>query len=536
MAARAMLLVGAPLTLALILVTLEDLFEVAPSIVSAFLLVGLAVVIVMIRIGWRDLRTAEASTAAALDRAEEAEAGQRLRADDLARVLEASESLALKGDGQVDYLGVLAAMTPPGATSFLVRVDGGAEPSVAAAHGPLATSVVGVSRSSGMPAGHPQPLGEAVVASLPLGSYSASGRHVGAAVSPEHMAVAGESLKAALSVQLVDRNGLRIGLLHMLDPLGERVLEPQFVSLAHLVANQIAVAMENDALLARSRRQLLEVQSVQEQLVQASKLGAIGELAAAVAHEVNNPLTGILGFAELLLDEMPDGDPHHTEIAVIRDEAVRARTIVRALLEFARPRPPQRIPTDLNGLATSTLDLIQYRAQQAEVLITTGLGDLPRLELDPDALSQVLLNLFNNAIDAMPRGGELRVVTKEEGGRVCVSVADTGMGMDEATRDRIFTPFFSTRGTGGGTGLGLSVSLQIVQGHGGSISVDSTPGRGSTFSVWLPSMRPAFDGSVVVPDGTSVHAPADSAEWSAPGLPNETQVTAQRETGTVAAA
>ena len=137
---------------------------------------------------------------------------------------------------------------------------------------------------------------------------------------------------------MADHGGRRLGWLGLVDHGAERVLEPSFVALAQLVANQIGVAMENNALLARVRHQLAEVRSVQEQLVQASKMSAVGELAAAVAHEENNPLTGILGFAELLMAELPEDDPRHAEAAVIRDEAVRSRSIIRALLEFARTR------------------------------------------------------------------------------------------------------------------------------------------------------------------------------------------------------
>jgi signal transduction histidine kinase len=276
------------------------------------------------------------------------------------------------------------------------------------------------------------------------------------------------------------------------------------------MANQIAVAMENNALLVRMRRQLLEVQRVQEQLIQASKLGAVGELAAAVAHEVNNPLTGILGFAELLMAELPEDDPRHGEAEVIRDEAVRSRSIIRALLEFARPRPPQRIPTSVNDLVRATIDLIRFRASEADVKVVARYGDLPCLDIDADGFRQVLLNLFNNAVDAMPQGGQLRVTTVAEADRVGVLIADIGVGMDDATRERIFTPFFSTRaGSGGGTGLGLSVSLQIVESHGGTIDVDSKPGRGSVFTIWLPRSSPAFEGDVIVP-GTEPHLPVQS--------------------------
>jgi len=252
--------------------------------------------------------------------------------------------------------------------------------------------------------------------------------------------------------------------------------------------------------LATMQRQFAGVQRVQSELAQASKLGAVGDLAAAVAHEVNNPLTGILGFSELLLAELPVDDSRHEEVAVIREEAVRARSIVKALVEFARPRPPQRIRTNLNDLARSTLELVRPRASEAEVNIAADYGDVPPLEIDPDAFRQVLLNVFNNAIDAMPNGGELRIATIVQPYRVGVAVADVGIGMDDKTRARIFVPFFSTRaGNGGATGLGLSVSLQIVEGHGGTIEVQSAPGRGSVFTVWLPLSWPAFTGAFPVP-------------------------------------
>jgi signal transduction histidine kinase len=134
------------------------------------------------------------------------------------------------------------------------------------------------------------------------------------------------------------------------------------------------------------------------------------------------------------------------------------------------------------------------------VRIIASYGDLPSVAIDSDAFRQVLLNLFNNAVDAMPFGGELRIVTVAESERVGIVVADVGVGMDTSTRERIFAPFFSTRaGSAGGTGLGLSVSLQIVESHGGSIDVESTPGRGSVFTVWMPLESSAAGSDVVIP-------------------------------------
>jgi signal transduction histidine kinase len=490
---RAALALAATLAIAFGLLSADEALGLPRSFMAIALPIGAVAVAAMLLVGLRGLRAAEARTDAALERAAAAEAVQRTRADELARVLEASQSLVLTGEGQVDYRGVLSAITPDGATSFLVRKDNEMEATVAAAHGPLAASVVGLRRIMD---------GETpTVDGASLASFSASGQPVGAEIPRQHFAAFESEIDAALAIRLVDHTGRRIGHLHLVDPISERMLEPAFVSLAQLVANQISVAMENNALMARLRQELLATQRVGQQLLHAANLGAVGELAAAVAHEVNNPLTGILGFAELLVSELPADDPRHDEAVVIRDEAVRARTIVKALLEFARPRPPQRIPASLNDMARSALELVRFRAHEADVAIVAEYAEVPSLELDPDAVRQVLLNLFNNAIDAMPGGGTLRLSTEQVGDRVCVAVGDSGIGMDEETRSRIFTPFFSTRVAGGdATGLGLSVSRQIVQGHGGTIEVESTPGNGAVFTVWLPASWGAFEEEVRVPD------------------------------------
>ena len=507
--ARVALIGAVPLAVVAGLLVIEDAFELGdgPFVPVLGALVGVAVV--MLLIGLRDLSAAEARTKAALDRAAAAEATERARADELARVLEAGESLAFTGEGQVDYLGVLQAITPDGATSLLVRVETETEAVVVAAHGPISASVVGFRR--------PLEPGEADggPAAAPVVSFSGGGNSVGLAVPREYFPGGEFDMESGLSIRLVGHGGRRLGWLHMVDHRGERILDPSYVKLAQLVAGQIGVAMENNALLARVRRQLVEVQRVQHQLVQASKLSAVGELAAAVAHEVNNPLTGILGFAELLTAELPEDDPRHEEAIVIRDEAVRARSIVRALLEFAQPRPPQRIPTNLNDVARSTLELIRFRASDAGVRIVADYRELPCLEIDPDAFRQVLLNLFTNAIDAMPHGGELHITTLTESERVGLVVADVGVGMNEETRNRAFTPFFSTR-SGGGNGLGLAVSLQIVEGHGGTIQVESAPGRGSVFTVWLPIALPVFDGAVLVPGVESPDAGSAADSQTAP--------------------
>ncbi len=492
--ARLALLLAWPPVLILALLATFNAFGLADDFAVAAWTSGLWMIGLTLVAGIRDLRAAEARTGAALERAVVAETAQRASADELAEILRASDGLVLTGEGKLDFIGILAAITPAGCTSYLAQVEDATESLVVAAHGPLAPWVIGLRKpvESGSE--------DADRRMSPLTSYSAGGHVVGTAAGLIDLPGMDAEIEAALSVRLVDHSGRSLGWLNLLDPMDERILDPTFVNLAQLVASQIGVAMENQALLARVQHQLLEVQRVHQQLVRASKLGAVGELAAAVAHEVNNPLTGILGFSELLLAELPAEDPRHQEASIIQAEAVRARAIIRSLLEFARPRPPQRIPSDLNALVRSTLDLVRFRTQEAGIWIVEEYGELPCLEIDPDAVKQVLVNLLNNAVQAMPRGGQLRVSTRTADDRIGIVVADSGIGMDAQTRSRIFTPFFSTRAAaGGGTGLGLSVSLQIVEGHGGSIEVQSEVGSGAVFTVWLPLSWPAFDGAIIVP-------------------------------------
>jgi signal transduction histidine kinase len=487
---RLALLLAWPPVLALGLLATVDAFGLGDNFAVAAWTSGLWLIAVTVVAGLLDQRAAEARTQAALERAIAAETVQRARADELSDVLRAGEGLVLLGEGKIDFMGILAAITPAGATSFLDQVVG-SESVVVAAHGPLAPWFIGQRRPVQTDGSAP---------GWSLTSFSASGSMVGVSAPPVHVPGLDTEIQASLGVRLADHSGATLGWLHVLDPNGERILEPAFVNIAQLTANQIGVATENQALLAKVQHQLLDVQRMQQQLVQVAKLGAIGELAAAVAHEVNNPLTGILGFSELLLSELPADDPRHQEAAIIQTEAVRARTIIRSLLEFARPRPPQRIPTDLNELARTTIEIMRFRAHEAGIAIVEQYAELPGLEIDPDAFRQVMLNLLNNAIDAMPGGGELRLTTRRVDDRVGFVVADNGVGMDARTRSRIFAPFFSTRaGAAGGTGLGLSVSLQIVESHGGSIDVETEQGKGSVFTVWLPVSWAAFDGAVIIP-------------------------------------
>ncbi len=249
-----------------------------------------------------------------------------------------------------------------------------------------------------------------------------------------------------------------------------------------------AAALENNRLVGDVQEQMDKLKRTQTQLIQAAKLAAVGELAAGVAHELNNPLTSILGFTELLLRDSPADDRTRLDLETISNQARRARDIVRNLLDFARQTKPQRLPANVAGLLHQTLELIRRHLEGSGVVIeeeyAPGIGIL---DLDSGKMKQVFLNLITNAAQAMPRGGKLKLCVARRGDEVAISVSDTGQGMPPDIRDRIFEPFFTTKPAGQGTGLGLSISLGIVQEHGGRIGVDSQVGQGSTFTVWLPA-------------------------------------------------
>lgn len=229
----------------------------------------------------------------------------------------------------------------------------------------------------------------------------------------------------------------------------------------------------------------------QRQLVQSAKLAAIGELATNIAYEVNNPLTGVLGYTGLLLksDDIPPDQKEH--LKTIEHETLRAREILKNLLDFARRRPPLLVKTDVRSLVQNTLEFINGQAQPTNVKIIAECPDgLPAVAVDPDEMKNVFVNLTNNAFSAMPSGGTLRIRCshdRDTAGKEVVTVEfiDTGVGIPESQLDKIFDPFFTTRLEGEGTGLGLSISYMIVQNHGGRIEVESKVGEGSTFRVYL---------------------------------------------------
>ncbi|NJC95989.1 MAG: hypothetical protein C3F07_01535 [Anaerolineales bacterium] len=236
----------------------------------------------------------------------------------------------------------------------------------------------------------------------------------------------------------------------------------------------------------------MEAQRLAEnRLVQAAKLAAVGEMAAGIAHELNNPLTSVSGFAELVLDSMSEDDESRPDMELIMREARRARDVVRRLLDFSRQTESMRASASLNKVVEDVFTLSRHLIHTSGVELTMELQeDLPWVQMDENQIKQVLLNLVHNALQAMPEGGELEIKTfaSSRVGRpgVTVSVRDTGVGIPYENQTRIFEPFFTTRSDRGGTGLGLSVTYGIVTDHHGEIELISQPGEGSIFTVWLP--------------------------------------------------
>ncbi|MBE3133511.1 MAG: hypothetical protein IMZ55_08555, partial [Acidobacteria bacterium] len=256
-------------------------------------------------------------------------------------------------------------------------------------------------------------------------------------------------------------------------------------SLIDAVARQVAALIE--------RRQADEDKAhLQDQLRHADRLATIGQLAAGVAHELNEPLGTILGFALLIQKQpgLPEAVAPDLEKIVIT--CLHAREIIRKLMLFARQMPPQKTCVDLNAVIEEALYLLESRCSGAGIALVRRLSArLPRITADRSQLHQVLVNLAVNAIQAMPGGGALKVGTRASGRHVVLRVEDNGIGMNKEALDRIFIPFYTTKDINEGTGLGLPVVHGIVTSHGGTIDVTSAPGVGTRFEIRLPAAAPA---------------------------------------------
>jgi signal transduction histidine kinase len=223
---------------------------------------------------------------------------------------------------------------------------------------------------------------------------------------------------------------------------------------------------------------------------QSEKMSAVGQLAAGVAHELNNPLGVILGFAEASVRRMPASDALAPALKSIEREAYRCQALVKNLLVFSREKTPGLAPVDLIPVVEDALTLIEAQARVKKVEVVRQLAAaVPPVLADRQQVQQVLINLCNNGMDAMPQGGILTISLEPQDGGVVLSVRDTGTGIPLEARDRIFDPFFTTKEIGKGTGLGLSLVYEIIKKHDGEITFESELNHGTTFHVRFPLQR-----------------------------------------------
>jgi PAS domain S-box-containing protein len=243
------------------------------------------------------------------------------------------------------------------------------------------------------------------------------------------------------------------------------------------VARKVAYIIERKE--ADEKKQQLE-----DQLRHADRLATIGQLAAGIAHELNNPLADILGFAQLASNYPDLPEQTYQDLFKIVKSTLYAREVIKKILLFSRQSHPHEGKVNLNQLIDDWLDFFQFRCQQNSIEIILELDQqLPTISGDPSQINQVIINLVVNAIHAMPDGGKLTIETGIENERVYLKVQDSGTGIDENIRDKIFLPFFTTKEVDQGTGLGLSVVYGIVQEHGGNITLESLTGEGTTFKI-----------------------------------------------------
>ncbi|MCK4784235.1 MAG: cache domain-containing protein [Desulfobacteraceae bacterium] len=254
--------------------------------------------------------------------------------------------------------------------------------------------------------------------------------------------------------------------------------------------NALTSAFNTMARSLRERDELL-TQQTRLQLTRSERLAAVGRLAAGIAHEINNPLTGVLTFSHMLLKEAPENSQQKEDIETIIDSTTRCRDIIRGLLNFSRQSEPQKTMEDLNEVLQEALNLTRNQASLNRIAVKKALDtQLPKVVIDPHQIQEVAVNIILNALDAMPDDGILTVLTRAVDGSedqwVEFEISDDGRGISPENIEHIFDPFFTTKPVGKGTGLGLAISHGIVTEHGGEINISSELNRGTTVTVRLP--------------------------------------------------
>ncbi len=292
--------------------------------------------------------------------------------------------------------------------------------------------------------------------------------------------------RGLVCIPMISQNHLSDGVIYVASFNRYKFAEDE-LDLLFAIRDEIGLAVQNSTLYGQLKEQLKETRNAQFQLINAARLASIGELAANVAHEVNNPLTGILTHTCLLRDgrEWEEGDKRRLDI--VYNETMRIRKIVRNLLDFSRQGETERALIDVNQVVKETMELVMHHAESASIKIEDHCAEqLPFLHLDATQIKQVFLNIINNAIYAMTEGGVIKVSSLVDDKYLRVDISDNGPGIPAHVLEKIFDPFFTTKPETKGTGLGLSVSLGIIKEHGGLVEVDTAENEGTTFTIKFP--------------------------------------------------
>jgi len=295
-------------------------------------------------------------------------------------------------------------------------------------------------------------------------------------------------IKSLMAVPLWSGNTMT-GILTAINKKGGSSFDKYDLRLLTVYSSLAAAALQNASLYNDLNRNMNELKSAQEQLVHSTKMAAIGELSANIAHEINNPLTSVLGYTTHLLKTLDLPETPRRILGLMEQETLRVRKIIRNLLDFARQRPTWMQPGDISQPLRETVALMQGTAGKASVVIHEDYPSAPVfVNMDHNEMKQVFINIFNNALQAMPLGGDLKIrLETSRDHETVIEIADSGSGIAPEHLNKIFEPFFTTKDTGDGTGLGLSISYRIVRNHGGKIVVESTIGKGTVFRVVLPA-------------------------------------------------
>jgi len=304
-----------------------------------------------------------------------------------------------------------------------------------------------------------------------------------------------EGFQSTVYIPLTTK-GASIGVM-CVSSLTPYMFSSEFVEFLTVIGNHISVAVDNANMYKNMKEAYQDLKEVQEQIVWTEKLASLGKLAATIAHEINNPLAGVLNYIRLIIKQLSRNRFAHEKIEdisrylkIMESETARCGEIVKDLLAFARRTKIAMESNSIEDIINKTLNLISHELEMKEIQLKKNIApNLPKVKCDFKQIQQVLLNIMYNASEAMPSGGTLTITANRTNGAKAlleVAISDTGCGISEKDMENIFEPFFTTKEEGKGVGLGLSVVYGIIARHNGTIAVESEPGKGSIFTIRLP--------------------------------------------------